>query len=327
MRMHYRVLCSVAACGLLWNQAPQAASHDDDDKPAGPAQAGSQITLTPEQWHAIGIEIIHPSAAKLRERIEVPGFVLDPTSLVADATDVAAATAGERATRAEFERLTALVQQDSGVSGKMLEAATAEEARFDAQLRLANARFAQRWAPLMRLHASERDALIGSVESGRQLLLRAEWPGRQSISTLPDSAQVNVDGVNAKARVLGVLSSESASLNAAVLILVPNAPPGIPSGAHLPVLLGQAMQRGFLIPSAAILYDEKGAYVFKQLAAKPNQNLSYVRVDVRLLMPNENRWLVDGDVDDDDDIVAAGVGALWSLESLHDRGAADDDDD
>jgi hypothetical protein len=325
--MHSRVLWSIAACGLLWSPAPQAANDDDDDKPAGPVQAGSQITLTPEQWHAIGIEIVHPRAATLPERIEVPGFVLDPTSLVADAEDVATATAGERATHAEFKRLTALAQEDSGVSGKMLEAATSEEAKFDAQLRLANARFAQRWAPLMRLHASERDALIGSVESGRQLLLRAEWPGRQSISTLPDSAQVNVDGVNAKARVLGVLSSESATKNAAVLILVPRAPPGIPTGAHLPVSLGLTMHRGFLIPNAAISYDEKGAYVFKQLVAKPNQNLRYVRVDVKLLLPNENRWLVDGAVDDDDDIVIAGVGALWSLESLHDRGAADDDDD
>jgi hypothetical protein len=325
--MHSRVLWSIAACGLLCNPAPQAANDDDDDKPTGPAQAGSQITLTPEQWHAIGIEIVRPKAAQLPERIEVPAVVLDPTGLVADAMDVAIAAAGERATRAEFKRLTALTREDSGVSAKMLEAASAEEAKFDAQLRLANARFAQHWGPLMHLHATERDALIGAVESGRQLLLRAEWPGQQSIPSLPDSAQIAVDGVNAKARVLGTLSSESATLNAAILILVSKAPPGIPSGAHLPVSLGLAMHRGFLVPSAAILYDEKGAYVFKQLLAKPNQNLRYVRVDVRLLLQNENRWLIGGDVDDDDDIVVAGVGALWSLESLHDRGAADDDDD
>jgi hypothetical protein len=245
--------------------------------------------------------------------------------LVDDTGELASALAVERAAGAEARRLQQLAAQDAGVSTRMLEAAAIETAKAEALRRLATVRCTQQWGPLMRLPIRERDAMIEAVARGESLLLRADLPGRHVITALPGAARVAVDGVDIAARVLGPLNAQNPTDNAGVLILIAKAPDGIAVGALLPVSLVQAQSAGFLLPDPAILYDEKGAYAFKQLMAKPDEKTRYVRVDLKLLMPDGNRWLVTGNVDDDDDIVVAGTGTLWSLEGS--RGRIVDDDD
>jgi hypothetical protein len=81
------------------------------------------------------------------------------------------------------------------------------------------------------------------------------------------------------------------------------------------------------LPREAILYDESGAYVYKQVAARtPAEKTRYLPVKVTLLMPHGDGWLVHG-VDDDDEIVVRGVGVLWSLEGVGARAADDEDED
>jgi hypothetical protein len=86
-----------------------------------------------------------------------------------------------------------------------------------------------------------------------------------------------------------------------------------------------AQREGLLIPREAILYDEHGAYVYKQLTSKAGeQQTRYVAVKVQLLAADGDGWLVNG-VDDDDDIVVRGAGVLWSLQGVG-VNAPDDDD-
>jgi hypothetical protein len=86
-----------------------------------------------------------------------------------------------------------------------------------------------------------------------------------------------------------------------------------------------AKRSGLLLPRDAILYDEQGAYVFKQLTGKTDQGKTlYTRLNVKLLLGQGDRWLVEG-VDDDDDIVVAGAGVPWSLQGMDDRVADNDD--
>jgi hypothetical protein len=82
-----------------------------------------------------------------------------------------------------------------------------------------------------------------------------------------------------------------------------------------------------LLPRDAILYDENGAYVYKQVASRTAaEKTRYLPVKVALLMPYGDGWLVQG-VDDDDAIVVHGVGVLWSLEGVGARAADDEDED
>ena len=87
-----------------------------------------------------------------------------------------------------------------------------------------------------------------------------------------------------------------------------------------------AERGGLVLPREAVLYDENGAYVYKQLAKKTAaDDARYAPVKVKLLLPYGDGWLVDG-VDDDDEIVVHGAGVLWSLQGMGAQQHDDDDD-
>jgi hypothetical protein len=91
------------------------------------------------------------------------------------------------------------------------------------------------------------------------------------------------------------------------------------------VALLTAARSGMLLPRDALLYDENGAYVYKQLAKKTAaENTRYSPVKVRLLFALGDGWLVEG-VDDDDNIVVHGAGVLWSLQGVGTQQPDDDD--
>jgi hypothetical protein len=133
-----------------------------------------------------------------------------------------------------------------------------------------------------------------------------------------------VDGVQVPGRVLGVLRQTTESQSVGLLIEVPNAPAGLGPGARIQVALMTGERSGVLLPRDAVLYDENGAYVYKQLAKNAGvATARYAPVKVNLLLPYGDGWLVDG-VDDDDNIVVRGAGVLWSLQGV---GAQQHDDD
>jgi hypothetical protein len=329
-------ILQVAFCVALIYSLSTAAD-DDDDKPtnaAQPAQSATSATLTSEQRNAVGILVAHPLVAKLPDRIESLGLVLDTTTLVSDIGDMTAVGAAERSTKAEVARLQALYGAGAGASLKMLEAVKAEEAKATAQSRFTAARFDQHWGPLGKMPPEKRRQLLEAVTQGRGLLLRADVPGRHSLPALPDTAQLDVDGVPVPGQILGVLRQADETQSVGLLIGVENAPVGLGPGARVPVALMMAQRSGLLLPREAVLYDEQGAYVFKQLPGTPTTGrpprhksdpaeARYVRVNVTLLLGHGNSWLVDG-VDDDDDIVVAGAGVVWSLQGT--AGIVADDD-
>ena len=303
----------------------EAAADDDDDKPAGASQKSDQATLTAEQRHALGIVVGHPPAAQIPGRIDSLGLVLDPTTLVADMGDMSAIGAAERSTKAEVTRLQGLYGDGAGASLKMLEAAKAEEAKAAAQTRFTLAKFNQHWAPLTRMTPAERQKLLAAVARGQILLLRADLPGRHSLGSMPDTAQVDVDGLRVTGRVLGVMQQTDETQSVGLLVGVANAPVGLSPGARVPVALMTAKRSGVLLPLQAVLYDEHGAYVFEQMADKSEPaKARYARHDVKLLQRQGDGWLVSG-VDNDDDVVFEGAGVLWSLQGAGAQ-AADDDD-
>lgn len=320
-------ILQIAVCVALTCSLSALADDDDkaDDKAddASPAAAGAALTI--EQQHAVGIVVEHPLATKIPERIESVGLVLDPTTLVSDMGDMAAAGVAARSAQAEVARLQRLYGDGAGASLKVLEAAKAEEAKAAAQSRLTVARFTQHWGPVTTLPLAEREKFLEAVAQGQSLLLRADMPGRHSVGSLPETAQLDVDGIQVSGSVLGVTRQADETQSVGLLIGVENAPAGLGPGARVPVALMMAKRSGLLLPRDAVLYDEQGAYVFKQVTGKTNQGKAlYTRVNVKLLLGQGDRWLVDG-VDDDDEIVVAGAGVPWSLQGA-DGLVADNDD-
>jgi hypothetical protein len=318
------VCCVLAlACGAAASIS-RAATGDDDDVDSNPASA--QPSLSGEQQHAVGIVVAHPVAARAPQRIEALGLVLDATTLISDLGDATATAAAERSAAAELKRLRALYDGGAGASLKMLEAAQAEQAKAEAAAGLSAARFELHWAPLAALPAGARQKLIEASTSGHSLLLRADLPGRHTLGAGASNAMLDVDGIQVAGRVLGILRQTTELQSAALLLEVPNAPAGLGPGARVPVALLTAERAGMLLPRDALLYDESGAYVYKQLTKKTAaEKARYAQVKVTLLLPYAEGWLVDG-VDDDDDIVIRGAGVLWSLRGVGARQAEDDDD-
>ena len=280
--------------------------------------------LTNEQQRAVGLRVAHPIAAQLPERIEALGLVLDATTLVFDVGEMTVAKAAEHSASAQRVRLHGLYEAGGGASLKMIEAAEAELTKSKAQVDLVSARFALHWGPLASMPPGARHEIVAAAATGHCLLVRADLPGRHSLGALPARTVLDVDGIQVPGRVLGALRQSGDVQSAGLLIEVQNAPAGFGPGARVPVALITAARNGLSLPRDALLYDEHGAYVYKQLTpAAGEQKTRYAAVKVTLLGPSGEGWLVDG-VDDDDNIVVQGAGVLWSLQEVS-SAAADDD--
>jgi multidrug efflux pump subunit AcrA (membrane-fusion protein) len=322
--MKIRTSRIIACCAML-GFSLIAIGDDDDDKAAGPNGPAVQPSLNGEQRQAVSIAVAHPLAAKAPGRFEALGLILDATTLLSDSGDATVAQAALHSATAEVARLRALYEGGAGASLRALEAAQAEQVKAEAQARIAAARFALHWGPLAALPVAARQKVIEASAAGHSLLLRADLPGRHSIGELPSRAMLDVDGIQVPGRVLGALRQSSESQSAALLIEVPNVPMGLGPGARVPVALLSADRKGLLIPRDAVLYDENGAYVYKQLTRKTDADKArYAPVKVNLLLPYAEGWLVDG-VDDDDNIVVRGAGVLWSLQGVGTQQPDDDD--
>jgi hypothetical protein len=324
MNLWAKRMVPAACCALL--AYSMIAIGDDDDEAANSAQATAMPTLNKEQQQAVGLVVARPLAAKAPDHIEALGLVLDATTLISDMGETTAAGAAEHAASAELARLRSLYNGGAGASLKSLEAAQAEQARTQATAEFAAARFSLRWGPLAALPPAPRQKILEAAASGRSLLLRADLPGRHSLGVLPSKALLDVDGIQVPGRILGALRQTAELQSVGLLVEVPNAPAGLGPGARVPVALLTAERSGLLLPREAVLYDENGAYVYKQLTRKAGEEKTrYAAVKVTLRVAYGEGWLVDG-VDDDDDIVVHGAGVLWSLQGVGAH-AVDDDDD
>ena len=301
-------LCMLAGQGL----APVAATQ-----PAGlPALSG-------EQLRAVGIVIAAAPAARLPQRIEAVGRVLDPSQLVTDVGRLVSSRALANAAVAETVRLHGLYR-GANASLKTLQMAEAAQAAAQARAQRAQAEFRLRWGPLARLTDAQRARLTAALADGRVLLMRADVLGRQSLGVIPARALIDVDGLQVPARVLGPLPRSAAVQSVGLLLKIVYPPVGLGAGARLSVILEGADSAGRVVPDGALLYGRRGVYVYRALRKKTQDGATqFAPMRVTVLQSVGGGWLVSG-LHADDRLVVQGAGVLWSLEGLS-RGSGGDD--
>jgi hypothetical protein len=322
-------LTPAIACALLVlaGSIRAAGGEDDDEAPRAPA-AGSALVLSPAQQQAVGIGLAHPVEAAGPKEIAAFGTVLDPAELVGDVGRLAASRALARNAVADARRVAGLYQNNANASLKAVQAAQAAQVEAEAQSDAAATTFALQWGPVATLSENERAALIGSLSSGKSLLVRADVPGQHLLGVMPAKALLAVDGIAIAARVLGPLPRTAADLQSAGWLLeVDHVPTGFGPGARVHVTLTGGAVSGLLVPSAALIYGDAGAYVYRQASAKTaDGKFQYAPANVKLLVPEGDGWLVDG-LGSADTIVVHGAGVLWSLQGLGSFSAAEEEHD
>lgn len=313
------------AWALVLLSAPLRAATGNDEGSAAAGQSSQLPTLTTEQQRAVGIVIAAAPAARPPQRIDAYGQVLDPSQLVADVGRLDASRAAARAAAAETARLQGLYR-GADASLKALQVAEAAQIAAQARARQAQAEFLLHWGPLARLGDAQRSGLVEQLAAGRQLLLRADLPGRHALGTVPRQALVDVDGIRVPARVLGPLPQAAARMQSVGLLLqIPHPPVGLGAGAQLPVMLEGSDRDGRVVPDGALLYGEQGVYVYRMLPDRTKDgDTQFAPLSVTLLQPAGDGWLVAG-LHANDRIVVRGAGVLWSLQGL--SNVSDEDTD
>jgi len=324
MKVWQKLFVLVAIVMLL--PAATSARADDDDQIKMNANPQETVPeLTSEQMHAVGIAVAHPLPAKVPARERAIGRVLDAALLQSDVSELSSADAAVQTATAEAKRLQGLYDAHANASLKVLQAARAEQVRAQAKARSEHAHFGLRWGPLARMNAAARSTLVRACVHGDAVLLRADLPGVHSIGKLPNSAVVDVDGIEVPGRVLGVLRESGGVQSVGLLVKMSKAPQGLGSGARIPVFLLQAEHDGLLVPRDAMIYEQTGTFVYRQMARKAGDaKTRYEPVKVTLLRSYGDGWLVRG-LDKGDEIVVHGAGVLWSLQAIGTQ--VDDDDD
>jgi hypothetical protein len=248
-------------------------------------------------------------------------------ALVTDAGRLDSTQAAAAAAAADVARLDGLYRNNADASLKALQASRALAVEAGVQAQTAAATFKLQWGPLAALSASGRRELIDALSSGRELLLRADVPGHQLLSSIAPRALVIVDGVGVTARVLGALTrTDPQSQSSGWLLQIEHRPDGLGPGARTRVQLQAAPGAGMLVPSAALLYGEQGAYVYREVGGSSADKSQYAAAPVRLLVRVGDGWLVDG-LGRGDSVVVQGAGVLWSLAGISSFSGAEEEHD
>ena len=304
--------------------AKPAADKDDDD--AKGADNG-KLSLSSSQQEAVGIRLETPRTLSSAPLLEAYGTVLDPVALLTDSGRLDATRSAAAAANADAARQGSLYHDGVQASLKTLQASQARSVEASAQAQAAALAFRQQWGPLANLTDEQRRALLTALSRGERLLLRADVPGRHIQGEIGREALVQVDGVQLNAQVLGPLShGEAQSQSAGWLLEVERAPPGLGPGARVAVRLKAAALRGMLVPAAALVYAQSGAYVYRRIPGDKSDTFSYEPVAVRPLSRVGDAWLVTG-LAHADQIVVQGAGVLWSLQGISSFSAAEEEHD
>ena len=311
------------------DNAPARSDRKDDAdvQRNSPGETNGRLTLSATQREALGIRLDTPVPLESAASIDGYAQVLDPVALISAARRIDGTHAAAVAAAADSARLQSLYRDGAQASLKAAQAAQTQAVETETQALVAVASFRQQWGPLAQWSSTQRRALMDELAAGRVQLLRADVPGQQLGGRVGAQAVVEIDGSAFTAQVLGSLPrADAQTQNFGWLLEIDNAPAGLSVGARGLARLRADPGKGTWVPAAALVYTDRGTFVYRQTAPAIPGRFACEPVSVRPLTRIGSGWLVAG-LSSTDRIVVEGVGVLWSLQGINSFSAAEGDHD
>jgi len=286
--------------------------HKEESRVQHGTNGESFLKLDAEAQRHIGLKIEPIAAAQLPPEVKGYGRVLDPAPLAALHIEGESARAALAASTREFERLKRLHEQDQNVSTRALETAEAAAKHDQILAESVKNRFDLNWG---RALGGQKDlpAFINSLAAQEAALVRIDLPLGEALQTPPVGARIAALTAGAppvEAQFLGpATTADPLTQGQGFLFLLTGNP--LPPGAAVTGWLkvpGEPAS-GVIVPRAALLRHEGGAYVYVQIGDE-----NFQRREIELDRPVEKGWFVMEGVKAGEKIVVIGAQQLLSEE-------------
>ena len=257
---------------LVSSHRAESAAHEkvDKEKEADekPAHDEDVIKLNKKQQAAAGIEIGSPAPIELSQEVKGYGRILDPSQFVSLVLDVQAAQTTAEASKKELDRSKTLFSQGQNASARTLETAEAAAKRDELLFNVASSKLRAAFGPSI-LQRPDFSEIIQMLSQMQWSLARIDLP----------SAPQNELGATAR---IAPLANDSPAINAEILGPAPTADLSVQGRGYLALIKTNSFspntaiagsietpdhtEKGFLIPSKAVLQEGPETIVFVQSA-------------------------------------------------------------
>jgi hypothetical protein len=323
------IVLAILVWGLV-EARKEAAAKAERERPIEPPSRVSiqngeiTITLDTAAQQRNGVGVLPLQSATRREEVRAAAVVLSPqelidlrTAFVSAVALVEKAKAALQVSKREYERLSALYQQDRNASQKAVQGAEgtmrADETNLRAaqnSLHLAQSDVRQRWGAVIAewlfSDSPEYEALISRME----VLVQVTLPGG-SAPAAPSAASVETpQGKILPVRFVSPFPRLDPRIQGpSFLYIVPTDPELVPGMTLIALLPTGARIRGVVIPREAVVWWQGNAWIYVQSAV--NQ---FVRREIPTEMPVVGGWVVTKGLVRGQEIVVSGAQQLLSEE-------------
>ena len=303
----------VLGAGAIWVLRPGGApaAKPAEAAPADEPTPGS-VKLESEEQEAADIKTAQPTAAEFKPESKGFARVLDPSSLVAELSEIAADSAMATASANEFQRLQTL-KSTGNASDQAVETAQATMQHDALQVDAAKAKLIADWGKALAERA-DLPQLAKSLLAQDAALVRVDMLGGETLPADPREirvAPVMGGGDPVLVEVLGPApNAEVQAQGVAFLALISKSPPA--PGTQLVAWMTSAGEgeKGLSLPGKAIIRYEDDTFVYAQV---DSEVFDRWRVKVGATLRDGSVFLTSG-VTAQDHIVVNGAQQILSEE-------------
>ena len=283
--------------------------------------AHAQLSLSPKQIEAAGIETANPVERRVPRTYSAIGHVLDSAGLVSTLTELQAAELIADASRNELRRAEQLHASEGNVAQKTVEANRAQAAADSGRAAVLQTQLQTVWGPALgKLNAVERQRLVSELTAHRIVLLTAEPQVALAADAAVGRAEVNSLAGHERwqAIVMGAMpNGQTPALASAYLMRMPAGT--LVAGMSVLVELQDTVSSiaGVEVPRSAVIRWQGGDWLYRVDA-----DGKFARLPVHPLAWTANGCLVDKhELATDQRVVVAGATVLLAAETT--AGAAE----
>ena len=276
------------------------------------AAAEPVFTLSAADQSRLGLKEQTLKLQKRATQIDAFAKVLDPGPLAQLQSDLLAAIASAKASKAEADRTRALKAANGGIADKDVEAAQAQAGNDLSKLELLRRRIGLEWGPgVEKLSDAKRAALVQALSRGQAALVHVDTPsnaGQEGAKTV----DVDVGDGSVHGTVLGAARQAEPRLQSSGLIVEVTGKSaillsvGLTQSAHIN---STSSVSGVIIPRSAVIRYEGLDWAYVRTAPE-----RFERRPMQDPSPVENGLFVSGGFGPSDQVVTQGAAELFATE-------------